>query len=82
MVERATYVRAGVRRTLESVRRSPPPAAEPQLLCVECGARSLPLALAEGSGAYLTDDDQLVIYCPFCAWREFGPHRGGSEPDE
>jgi hypothetical protein len=56
------------------VRRSSPPAAEPPLVCVECGARSLPLA--EGWGAYLTVDDKLAIYCPFCSWREFSPHRG------
>jgi DNA-directed RNA polymerase subunit RPC12/RpoP len=47
---------------------------EPPLVCVECGARSFPAA--EGWHAYLTDDDELAIFCPFCAWRVFGPHRG------
>jgi hypothetical protein len=30
---------------------------------------------ARGWQAFLSDDE-LAIFWPFCAWREFGPHRG------
>lgn len=40
------------------------------LTCVECGADSSPEA--SGWRAYLTIDDEAVVFCPECAEREFG----------
>jgi hypothetical protein len=39
--------------------------------CIECGECWLP-ADEERWCAYLTDDDEVVSYCPECAEREFG----------
>jgi hypothetical protein len=38
--------------------------------CAECEAHWLP-ADRERWRAYLTDDDEIVLYCPKCAEREF-----------
>ncbi len=43
------------------------------LVCVECGAESED---AERWKAYLTIDDELAVYCPACAKREFGGDGG------
>jgi DNA-directed RNA polymerase subunit RPC12/RpoP len=40
------------------------------LRCVECGKEATDSAI-EWRG-YLTDDDEVAIYCPDCAEREFG----------
>jgi hypothetical protein len=40
------------------------------LSCVECGAESS--GEAGGWRAYLTIDDEAVVFCPDCAEREFG----------
>jgi hypothetical protein len=40
--------------------------------CAECPAVWL-LANKERWSAYLTDDDEVVFYCPVCATEEFGP---------
>jgi hypothetical protein len=47
------------------------PAAE-TLRCVECAATT-----ADGHDwrAYLTTDDDVAVYCPECAGREFGQGR-------
>jgi hypothetical protein len=39
--------------------------------CAECDALWLP-ADEEHWSAYLTDDDDVVFYCPRCAEQEFG----------
>jgi hypothetical protein len=44
-----------------------------RLACVECWR--LPCGDATGWRAYLTGDDQVAIYCPDCAEREFGEDR-------
>jgi hypothetical protein len=46
-----------------------------ELVCEECGARSG--ARADGWRGYLVDldddgEDEVVLYCPRCAAREFG----------
>jgi hypothetical protein len=41
------------------------------LRCVECGAET---EAGERWLAYLTVDDEAVVYCPECAEREFGPN--------
>jgi hypothetical protein len=41
------------------------------LECVECG-RTSPPAEPAGWRAYLTVDDEVAVYCPDCAAREFG----------
>jgi hypothetical protein len=48
-------------------------AAEPQLVCAECGAVSE--GDAAGWRAYLDDDGQAVPFCPECAGRESVPRR-------
>jgi hypothetical protein len=42
----------------------------PRLVCLEC----LEVARGHANGwrAYLTDEAELVTYCPECAEREFG----------
>lgn len=40
-----------------------------ELECIECGARS---DEATGWKAYVDEDDGVVTYCAYCAWREFG----------
>ena len=53
------------------------------LECVECHKR-LSYEDAAGWHAYITgdpdmdDDEEIVIYCPGCARREFGPFSAGS----
>ena len=39
------------------------------IACVECGREPRE---GERFPAYLTTDDELAIYCPDCAEREFG----------
>lgn len=43
--------------------------AEPQLTCIECERESQGRAL--GWRALIADDDEVAIYCPVCAAREF-----------
>ena len=40
-----------------------------ELECIECRARS---DEATGWKAYVDEDDGVVTYCAYCAWREFG----------
>lgn len=40
------------------------------LVCVECAARSD--KAAANWRAYISSDDEVVIFCPACARREFG----------
>jgi hypothetical protein len=54
--------------------------------CVECGAESD--GLASGWRAYLAEDldedegeEDVVLYCPECARREFGAFDAGLPPD-
>jgi hypothetical protein len=53
------------------------------LECVECHKR-LSYEDAAGWQAYIAgdpdieDDEEIVIYCPACARREFGPFSAGS----
>jgi hypothetical protein len=42
---------------------------EPILVCVECGRVST--ARASGWRALVADEDEVAIYCPGCAAREF-----------
>ncbi len=50
------------------------------LKCVECGREAG--EIAPGWQAYLVgdpeieDDEEIVVYCPDCARREFGPFTG------
>ena len=52
------------------------------LQCVEC--RKEAGKIASGWQAYLVrdpdtqDDEEIVVYCPDCARREFGPSDAGS----
>jgi hypothetical protein len=39
------------------------------LECVECGARD---AVGRNWKAFVTSDDELLVYCDACAEREFG----------
>jgi hypothetical protein len=53
------------------------------LECVECGKEAG--EIAPGWQAYLVgdpdieDDEEVVVYCPDCARREFGPFDAGSK---
>jgi hypothetical protein len=57
------------------------------LECVECH-KKLSYADAAGWQAYIVgdpdieDDEEIVIYCPACARREFGPFSAGSGSPE
>ncbi len=57
--------------------------AKRALRCVEC--RSEAGKVAPGWQAYLVsdpdteDDEEIVVYCPDCTWREFGPFNAGPE---
>ena len=58
--------------------RDPP--AEGPPVCAECGRR--PREDENGADewrAYLDVDDDLPVFCPECAEREFGEGRGGSQ---
>jgi DNA-directed RNA polymerase subunit RPC12/RpoP len=54
--------------------------ARSAIRCAECGAEVD--ELAAGWGAYLADDlddeeDEVLLFCPECARREFGPFDAG-----
>jgi hypothetical protein len=58
------------------------PPAEAQLVCAECGRQSCAGEnAADEWRAYLDVDDDLPVFCPQCAEREFGDgcacRRGG-----
>jgi hypothetical protein len=46
-------------------------APKDRLVCTEC--RAVADATARGWRAYLTDEDELLLYCGACAAREFDP---------
>ena len=41
------------------------------LVCVECSRRCDASDDSRGWRAYLDDDDEVVVFCPDCAEREF-----------
>jgi hypothetical protein len=49
------------------------------LRCEECGRVWLPSDV-DNWRAYRSCDDELVVYCPACAKREFGSATGRPEP--
>ena len=50
------------------------------LRCVECGKETTDTGI--DWRAYLTDNDEVRVYCPACAQQEFGVELRRWPPDE